>query len=139
AFMAFYFVVINTVKTKKQLFDILTIFAISGTLVCLYGIAQYVFGWNVTQAWLDEEMFSDISMRVYSTLENPNVLGEYILLVLPVSVGLIWAKDKPIQKLICLLMAGVMFVTLILTFSRGCWIGFVLSAAVFVTFAYGKL
>lgn len=139
AFMVFYFVVINTVKTKKQLFDILTIFAISGTLVCLYGIAQYVFGWNVTQAWMDEEMFSDIKMRVYSTLENPNVLGEYILLVLPVSVGLIWAKDKPIQKIICLLMAGVMFVTLILTLSRGCWIGFVLSAAVFVTFAYGKL
>ena len=94
AFMLFYFVVINTIKTRKQLFDVLSLFAVSGCSVCLYGIAQYVFGWDTASAWVDEEMFTDIKMRVYSTLENPNVLGEYILLVLPVCVALIWQKSR---------------------------------------------
>lgn len=139
AFMIFYFVVINTVKTKKQLFDLLTVFSLSGLVVCLYGIMQYVFGWNVTQAWIDEEMFNDIKMRIYSTLENPNVLGEYILLVLPVTIGLMWKKKGILTKMFYGCGAAVMGLALILTFSRGCWIGIIAAAGVFVTFAAGKL
>ncbi len=139
AFMVFYFVIINTIKTKKQLSNLLTVFALSGFAVCLYGILQYIFGWNVTQAWIDEEMFEDIKMRIYSTLENPNVLGEYILLVLPVTIALMWKKKGVISKIVYGGMAAVMGIALILTFSRGCWIGIMVSAAVFVTFVAGKL
>lgn len=139
AFMVFYFVVVNTIKTKKQLMDILTVFCLSGLAVCIYGIMQYVFGWNVTQAWIDEEMFEDIKMRIYSTLENPNVLGEYILLTLPVATALMWKKKGVWAKLVYGTIAAVMGIALILTFSRGCWIGVMASAAVFVTFAAGKL
>ncbi len=139
AFMVFYFVVINTVKTKKQLMNLLTVFAISGFVVCVYGILQYIFGWNVNQAWIDEEMFEDIKMRIYSTLENPNVLGEYILLVLPVTIALMWKKRGIFAKIVYGGMAAVQGLALILTFSRGCWIGIMASAAVFVTFAAGKL
>lgn len=138
-FMLFYFVVINTIKSRKQLFDVLTIFAVSGALVCLYGIAQYLFGWDTSAAWIDDEMFGDIKMRVYSTLENPNVLGEYILLILPICVGLVWQKPNKLSKVVFTLAAGLMFGTLILTFSRGCWIGFMVSAGLFVTFVCGKL
>ncbi len=139
AFMTFYFVIINTVKTKEQLKNLLTVFALSGFAVCLYGILQYIFGWNVTQAWIDEEMFEDIKMRIYSTLENPNVLGEYILLVLPVTIALLWKKKGIFAKAVYSGMAAVMGIALILTFSRGCWIGIIASAAVFVTFVAGKL
>lgn len=138
-FMVFYFVIINTIKTKTQFFNLLIVFALSGLCVCLYGVMQYVFGWNVSQAWLDEEMFEGIKMRIYSTLENPNVLGEYILLVLPVCISLMWTKAKMLSKSVYAIMSAVMAVALILTFSRGCWIGVMFSAAVFVTFVAGKL
>ena len=139
AFMSFYFVVINTIKTKKQLMNLLTVFALSGLAVCVYGILQYIFGWNVNQAWIDEEMFEDIKMRIYSTLENPNVLGEYILLVLPATIALMWKKRGALAKLVYGGMAAVMGLALILTFSRGCWVGIMAAAAVFVTFCSGKL
>ncbi len=138
-FMVFYFVIINTIKTKAQLFNILKVFAISGVLVCLYGICQYVFGWNINQAWMDEEMFGDIKMRIYSTLENPNVLGEYILLVLPVCIALMWTTKKFLSRIVFAGFSLILGVALILTFSRGCWLGIMASAAVFITFAAGKL
>lgn len=138
-FMGFYFVIVNTLKTKKQFFDFLTILGISAFLVCAYGIMQYVFGWDINQAWMDEEMFTDIKMRIYSTLENPNVLGEYILLMLPVTIGLMWTKKNVLAKIFYLGISGVLFLALILTFSRGCWIGLMLSAAIFVTLVAGKL
>ncbi len=139
AFMAIYFVIINSVNSKKTLNNMLTVFVLSGLAVCLYGIAQYVFGWNTNQAWMDEEMFTDIKMRIYSTLDNPNVLGEYILLVLPVSIGLMWTRKNFYTKVVYAGISAIMLVALILTFSRGCWIGLIIAAAVFITFAAGKL
>lgn len=139
AFMLMYIVIINSVNSKKTLMNLLTVFALSGFLVCLYGVAQYVFGWDTTQAWMDEDMFSDIKMRIYSTLGNPNVLGEYILLALPVSIGLMWTKKSAPAKVVYAGISAVMFGALILTFSRGCWIGLLIAAAIFITFAAGKL
>lgn len=138
-FIGAYFLIINLIKTKKQFNNLLTVFVLSGFLVCLYGIAQYIFGWDTAQAWMDEEMFTDIKMRIYSTLGNPNVLGEYILLVLPVTAGLVFTRKGILQKVVYTGIAGVMFLALILTFSRGCWLGLIAAAAIFVTFAAGKL
>ena len=138
-FIAMYFVIINSVNTEKLLNNLLVVFVLSGFIVCLYGIAQYLFGWDTAQAWMDEGMFEDIKMRIYSTLGNPNVLGEYILLVLPVAIGLMWTRKNPAVKIVYAVVSAIMFVALILTFSRGCWIGLLIAAAIFVTFAAGKL
>lgn len=139
-FMCFYFAVINTVTSKKQLYSLLKIFVIAGAFVALYGVMQYVFGWNTSNAWIDETMFENDTMRVYSTLENPNVLGEYLLLVLPVSaVFMCRYKKDELPKWIYIGITVLLFLCLILTQSRGCWLGFMLAAVVFVTFSNGKL
>lgn len=138
-FMTMYFVVINTVTEKRQLKNLLTAFVLSGLLVCLYGLAQYVFGWDTAQAWVDEAMFTDIKMRIYSTLGNPNVLGEYILLVLPAAIGLMWTAKGVPAKVCYAAISVVMLGAMVLTFSRGCWLGLLAAAAVFITFAAGKL
>ena len=139
-FLIFYFVIINTVENEEQLHGLLKLFVISGALVALYGVMQYLFGWTTTNAWIDEEMFEDSTMRVYSTLGNPNVLGEYLLLVLPVAAGwFLKFKAKEIAKWAYAAMFMVLALCLVLTQSRGCWIGFMLSVAVFVTFYEGKL
>ncbi len=137
--MMFFFVVINTIRTKKQLFDLCRAFALSGFLVCLYGLYQYIFKPGGASAWIDEDMFEGISMRIYSTLENPNVLGEYILLVMPVTIALMWRAEKIGSKIFYLVLTAVMGGALILTFSRGCWIAIMVAAAIYVTFVCGKL
>ena len=139
AMMGFFFVIINTVRTKKQFMDLCRVFVLSALGVCIYGIYQYIFKPGGADAWLDDEMFTGISMRIYSTLENPNVLGEYLVLAIPVCVGMMWTANKVISKLFYAGIAGVMAVVLILTFSRGCWIALALAAVIYVTFVCGKL
>lgn len=138
-FLMFYVVIINTVNTKECLYGLLKMFVISGVLVALYGVMQYLFGWTTSNAWIDEEMFEDATMRVYSTLGNPNVLGEYLLLVLPVAaVYMIKYKWKELSKWAYGAMFLVLALCLVLTQSRGCWIGFMISVVIFVTFYEGK-
>ncbi|MGN0107731.1 MAG: O-antigen ligase family protein, partial [Hominilimicola sp.] len=70
---------------------------------------------------------------------NPNVLGEYLLLVLPVAaVYMLKYKWKELSKWTYGAMFLVLALCLVLTQSRGCWIGFMVSVMIFVTFYEGK-
>lgn len=139
-FVGFYFVIINTVKTKEQVYAILKVFVIAGALVSLYGILQYVLGWNTSNAWIDEEMFEQATMRSYSTMENPNVLGEFLLILIPVTaVFMIKPPAKKLEKWVYVIMFLMGLLCMIFTQSRGCWLGLILTAMIFVTFYNGRL
>ena len=127
AFVLSYFVVINTIENKKQFKFILYVFSIAAVITAFYGLYQYMFGDLYSQAWLDKEMFEDIKMRVYSTFENPNVYGEYLILAIPIIVGLLWTEKGIFKKLFWLGSLGVTMLALALTFSRGCWLGIILA------------
>lgn len=130
AFILFYFVVVNAVKDEKSLNILLHIFVFSATIASIYGLYQYVYGDLYSQAWLDKNMFESIKMRVYSTFENPNVFGEYLLLVVPINFALLFEEKKILKKLIAFGMLSINTLTLILTFSRGCWLGILFAIAI---------
>ena len=67
-FIGFYFIIVNTINTKTQVFSLIKLMVVMGVIVSLYGIVQYVFGWNTANAWIDEKMFEEATMRAYSTL-----------------------------------------------------------------------
>ncbi|MBQ6908136.1 MAG: O-antigen ligase family protein, partial [Clostridia bacterium] len=134
------FIITNAVKTTKQLSYIVKVFVLAGLFVSIYGIMQYVFGWNTSNAWIDEEMFENATMRVYSTMENPNVLGEYLLFVIPLSAFLMLKSSfKSLEKWFWLGTLAASTLCMVLTQSRGCWIGLFVAIIIFVNFYNGKL
>lgn len=133
-FMCAYFLITNTITSKKELYALLSVVMISAFFVGLYGIYQYVFGFDEGLVWIDSDMFSDIETRVVSTFENPNVLGEYLLLMIPIAVAFIWSAPKNFTKFIHLCVAGVLALCMIFTYSRGNWIGLIVAIALFFAF-----
>lgn len=130
AFAFAYFIIINTIENKKQFKLILYLFVIAAALSAVYGIYQYIFGDVYSQAWLDAEMFEDIKMRVYSTFENPNVYGEYLILAIPIAVSLFWTEKGFWRKTFLLGIVAITTLAMVLTFSRGCWLGILLALAI---------
>ena len=130
-FILMYFAIVNCIETRKQLNTMLYIFVSAGLLVALYGIYQFVAGTIITTSWVDANMLNEIQTRVYSTLENPNVLGEYLLLVIPVCISLFFANKNWFAKACIGAMACVMIVCLALTYSRGCYLGLLASGTIF--------
>jgi O-antigen ligase len=80
---------------------------------------------------VDTTLF-DISFRVYSTLDNPNVLGEYFLLVIPLAVAFMFSAKSWPKRIMWLCAVGIMMLCLVLTYSRGCWVGIIVAAAIFL-------
>ena len=131
-FVLFTIVLQNSVTTRRQLDSLIYAFVVSGALVAAYGLYQYVFGAVGASAWLDKTMFSGIGVRVYSTLDNPNVLSEYLLLVIPFAGACILIAKGFLPKLFFAGCFGAMLLCMILTFARGGWLGLIIAIALFL-------
>lgn len=131
-FVLFALVVINAVTNRSQLDALVFLCILSATAVSFYGILQYIFGWGYqSAAWVDSDMFSSISFRVSSTLENPNMLGQFLILAIPLGGAKLLSAKTWLSRLFYFGCCGVMCLCMILTFSRGAWLGLLFAGAVF--------
>lgn len=133
------FVMINTIDSLEDFNILLTFVVFSATIVALIGLYQYIVGVPIDAAWVDVENNPDIKARVYSVFGNPNVLAEYLIMTIPLSISLFWYTKKAHKKLLFLGTSAILILSLILTLSRGGWIGFAFSALVFVILVEKRL
>ncbi len=133
AFTLFAVVLYNAITGRRQLDAVVELIVLVGTAVSFYGILQYIFGWGYqSAAWVDSSMFSAIGFRVTATLENPNMLGQYLLLTIPLGGARLLSAKGMVQRLYYFGCCAIMCLCMILTYSRGAWLGLLFAGAVFV-------
>ena len=139
AFLLATYAMIRIFSTEKILSVVLNGISVFSIPVSLYGIYQHFNGFDEQNTWIDTEMFDDISGRVVSFFGNPNVFGEYLILVILTSV-ICFFICKSIKMKAIHLLAGVSSLgALVFTYSRGCWIGLVFALAIFLFFSKRKI
>lgn len=139
-FILFAVVLGNAVSGRRQLDTLIFLMVSVAAVVAFYGILQYLFGWGYqSAAWVDTDMFSSIRFRVASTLENPNMLGQYLILAIPLGGAKLLSAKSWGSRVFYLCCCGVMLVCMILTFSRGAWLGLLFAGAVFVVLLNPRL
>lgn len=108
-------------------------------IVSVYGLRQWFFGATALATWVDPESPMSKTTRVYSYLGNPNLLAGYLLPAVIFSLVAIFAWQSWPKKALALTMLIVNSSCLILTFSRGGWIGLVVAVlAVMALLVYWK-
>lgn len=130
-FLCGYFLVVNLMRTRVWLRRCTGTFLVSGFGAALYGIYQNFFGVPETK-WLDAEMFEDIKGRVVSMFENPNMLADYLIMLIPIAVAaLLCAKKRQVRGGMLILLAAL-GLCLIYTWSRGAWLGAMIGMLIFL-------
>lgn len=128
--------IINLFRTRSDCLHAIRLLAVSGAVVALYGVAQYLLG-NAAVDWIDTEMFFFIEGRATAFFDNPNVLGAYIIIVLPMMVVVSMYSRGVRAKLMSVLAVAVTMVCLVWTWSRGAWLGAIVGLlALFLIFSY---
>ncbi len=132
-FMSVYFLIISLMRSGEWLGRCIVSAVTAGTAVAAYGLFQYMTGTiGFSTQWLDSEMFEGISGRAISTLENPNVLGEYLVMIIPMAALLFLCRfDGAKKRFMALAAFGCMCLCLIVTWSRGAWLGIMVGALLF--------
>ncbi len=131
SFIIGYFLVSCCMRSSEWLHRCTAAAVWSGLIVAFYGIIQYVFAGTMVSAWLDDELFTGISGRAVSTLENPNMLGEYLIMILPLALAL-WITGKGMSRRYAFVSFACLGMCLILTWSRGAWLGFIFALVAFL-------
>ncbi|MCG6136608.1 MAG: IctB family putative bicarbonate transporter [Nostoc sp. LLA-1] len=104
---------------------IITLYLHVALIVSVYGLRQWFFGATALATWVDPLSPLAKTTRVYSYLGNPNLLAGYLVPAVVLSLVAIFVWQSPFKKALALTMLTVNAACLVLTFSRGGWIGLV--------------
>ena len=136
--MAVFFVAKDAIDTEEKLDFVLWVLISMGALIALYAVYQYIVGVEMDAAWVDANSF-DITTRAYATFTNPNVLGEYLILVGSLAAGMMWKMRNWVGKLYYTACFGLVCLGLVATGSRGAMLGLMFSAGLFVLLSEKRL
>ena len=95
-------------------------------IVSVYGIQQSIYGAKQLGNWVDVESTLAKTTRVYSYLNNPNLLAGYLLPAIAFSVAACFMWRGRVRTTLAILMVVVNTYCLQVTYSRGAWVGAIL-------------
>lgn len=130
-FMMSYFVIKNIMSSPSLVRRCLLALVVSSAAVSAYGIYQNYFG-ELSTVWQDTSVFAEIRGRVVSVFDNPNVLGEYLILTFPLTLAMMATAKKPKERFLFFVCAAMNCMCLVFTWSRGAWIGFAVATVLFL-------
>lgn len=89
----FFIVLINTIKTKKDIQGIMIALAISATAIAVITCVQYVTGWAIPDPWHDFP-----ARRATALYGYPNAVGLYIAPIVTLTIGLLVFGKTTLKK-----------------------------------------
>ncbi len=118
-----YILVGQNIRSKEQMIKLAKALALSGFFVVMYGYFQYIFGVDISEMkWVDGEAFPELRKRIFSTLENPNVLAGYLDVMICLALGMFLKISGNTQKIILVVVIGMLTACLAMTYSRGAFL-----------------
>ena len=121
---------VQTPETVDRLFFWLLLAA---TLVSSYALFQY-FYYNPTEHFFYK--YSPKGNGVGSTIGNPNFLGKYLVLIIPIVLALSLNGGSRLIMTGLFLSLTLCFAALIATFTRASWLGLLAGLAVLLYYAW---
>ena len=124
-----YYLIVNTVRTRREFFYSISILLLSFLTIGLYGLRDFHRG----SAALDPG--SEVLFRVDPLFTNPTFYASVLLLITPLALSLATSSALPARlKAAAGLVGSLLVVSLVLTLTRGAWLGFVAAILVVLLF-----
>ena len=153
--ISLFFVVVNCVRTQKQLGQVVTLLILAGFVAALIGVVlnllpeawtirllsvlgrvRYPTGWGVLRFIEDDPT---LPRRATSTAVDPNVLGGMLIFVGALTASQLFARKPLLRRIFVAPMLAVMALCLYMTYSRGSLLGLVAALLLLGVARYRRL
>jgi O-antigen ligase len=153
--ISLFFVVVNSVRTQKQLRTLILVIILAGFGAAGIGIFLYFLpsDWSVrllsalgrvgypsgagVLRYVEDN--PDLAQRAISTSTDPNVLGGLLILVTTLTAAQLFARKPVLPKFALAIMVVVEILCLYLTYSRGSMAGLAVGLGLLALIKYRKL
>lgn len=127
-----FFLVVNTIKDRASIRKLFLILITVTTIVSIYGIFQHYLGIDLTRP-VEHKVIGIYgnTFRALGTFNHHLTFSGYILIVLSINLSLFLFSNTVKEKLF---LGGILLIiglTLLFTFARSAWLGFI-GAALFL-------
>jgi len=122
-YFALFFIFRDVFKHPNKQKNAIIAILLSTFLLALYCVYQWIIKVPPLAGWEDQEYIGENVTRVYGTLLNPNLLGGYLIAVFPYVLSSLFFF--PYFKSFILTTIVITALSIIWTYSRGAYLGFV--------------
>lgn len=133
-YLAIFYLVIFTINNKPRLLNFAYLIVGIGTFLSVFGIFKR-FGYNPFPWWNYEDLTYSMDF-LSATYGNHNHLAGYLEMAIPLTLGLFLIEFRGGKLLLMIYLSFIMVTALILSLSRGGWMGFLFGA---LLFSYGLM
>ncbi|WP_259739231.1 IctB family putative bicarbonate transporter [Synechococcus sp. CS-205] len=126
SYLGVYALMRQLLATAPVWWDRIVAALLGGQLItAVIGIRQLYADSSALARWSDPNSVAEGTVRIYSTLGNPNLLAGYLLPILPLAAVAMLCWRRPMARLYALSALLIGVAALMLTYSRGGWLGLV--------------
>ena len=116
---------INEIDIKREFNEIIKFIYYPAFIIAIMGIIQFFTGIGIV-------MYSNEVGRITVTLDNPNTLGMYFVVLLFPLITLISFEDNKLKKIIYSIFSIVMILNIAFSFSRNAWLALVFGICILI-------
>lgn len=124
-YTAMFFIVKYELNEKRIIKNILYVYLTTVSLVGVIGLWEYNFGIGFIQ-----KSEHGVRNRIFSTLENSNNLGAFMILAIFPLIMLALNEKNRRKKVIFSVLSLIAFLNIILSYSRNAWLVFVIGCMI---------
>ncbi len=130
-YILWFFILNSYLDDDRKAYLILRLLVCVGGVMGLHGILQYIMKVPTPKGWTDVAE-GNTATRVFSVVGSPNILGSIFILIIPICLALVLQKNRSfLDRAVFFILLGAMGLSLILTLSRGAWLGAAVAFFVF--------
>ena len=129
AFLCIYFLIVNSYIRKTWIYRGINLIIITASIVAVVAIID---GGTELLNTVDLKFFANISKRLDAILGNPNILGAYLVIVFPFILAQMASSKRTSSQILYFICAAVTAICIVLTWSRGAWLGAIVAFVVFL-------
>ncbi len=126
-----YFLIANLLRSNEWVERTWKTFLFSGLAVSVLRITE-IFTDTTELSWVDVGLFSSLGTRITGGFGNPNVYGEYLLMLLPFCFLLLLEQKTAKGKIAASISLLILLICMVNTWSRGAWLGLIVACVLFL-------
>ena len=129
-YMLWFFVVIRLIRNDTDALVLVAAVCATGLAMAFHGCWQYIVATPIPESWVSQTE-AGVRTRAFSITGSPNILGSYLVLSAPIVASLSYVFHNMWKKVLAWGAVGIMCLCLLVTFSRGAWVGMCVAVIVF--------
>ena len=128
-YLIIFFMVVDTINTKKRIRNVFAVIILSAFFISIDAGAQYFRGVSFLRG---HPMYGP---RLTASFRNPNDFGGWLVIMVFIILGLFLNRQKGkilLKKIGLTVLFFFLLICLVLTYSRGAWIGFLIGLIIVI-------